>query len=202
MSKENRNCIELHPQQTAVPSESASPVRYPVWKSRTVPTPSELAKVPSPNAFCQSQLCLEIKYNLPYYLRKADLMRHLRGQHDKWWGKYTELYERSAFTYPTPRTGSGWDYTNASKGMLSRCKLYDSLFTAVLKLDITHVDDFGTYCRMVFVELNKLKPAFPLAPSSQAVFNGAVKDLMKFILRQAPEGYDVSTVPPPPNFAD
>ena len=204
MKKDTLGRVELHPAHSAVPAPEEQPEthpgRYPVWKTRAVPTPSELAKVPSPNAYCQSQLCLEIKYNLPYYLRKADLMRHLREQHDHWWGRYTSLYEKSAYTYPTNRTGSGWDYTNAAKEMLSRCKLYDSLFTQVLKLDLTHVDDFGAYCKLVFLELNKLKPAFPQAQCSQEVFEEAVRALMKFVLKQAPEDFDVSVVPPPPNF--
>ena len=172
------------------------PGRYPVRKTRTVPPPSELAKVPSPNAFCQSQLCLEIKYNLPYYLRKSDLMRHLRDQHDHWWGRYTALYNKSAYTFPTSKTSSGWDYTNAAKEMLSRCKLFDSLFMQVLKLDLTHLDDFGTYCKMVFLEINKLKPAFPSAPCSQEVFEESVKGLMKFVLKQAPENYDTGEMEP------
>ena len=134
---------------------------YPERKSPAVPPPAELARVPSSSAYCFSQLCLEIKYNLPYYLRKSDLMRYLRDQHDLWWAKYTVLYEKDAYTFPTTRTASGWDYTNSAKEMLSRCKLFDSLFTQVLKLDLCHVNDFGTYCKMVFLELNKLKPAFP-----------------------------------------
>jgi hypothetical protein len=200
VKKERTNRAEAPVVEHVAGQEGIEPGRYPVWKTRALPTPSELAKVPSPNAFCQSQLCLEIKYNLPFYLRKADLMRHLREQHDHWWGRYTALYEKSAYTYPTNRTGSGWDYTNAAKEMLSRCKLFDSLFTQVLKLDLTHVDDFGIYCRLVFQELNKLKPAFPTAPSSQSVFEESVRSLMKFVLRQAPDGYDTSVVEPPPNF--
>ncbi|MEM7245266.1 MAG: hypothetical protein AAF533_07965 [Acidobacteriota bacterium] len=164
--------------------------RYPIRKARTVPPPAELAKVPSSNAYCYSQLCLEIKYNLPYYLRKSDLMRQVRAQHDYWWGQYTLLYEKSAYTFPTDKTGTGWDYTNSAKAMLSRCKLFDSLFTQVLKLDLTHVDDFGTYCKMVFLEINKLKPAFPENPSSQSVFDESVRHLMKFVLKQAPDDFE------------
>ena len=80
--------------------------RYPELKKRSVPPPAELARVPSSNAYCYSQLCLEIKYNLPYYLRKSDLMRYLREQHDFWWAKYTLLYEKSAYSFPTSRTVS------------------------------------------------------------------------------------------------
>jgi len=163
---------------------------YPERKTRMVPPPAELARVPSSNTFCFSQLCLEIKYNLPYYLRKSDLMRYLRDQHDYWWGKYTVLYEKDAYTYPTTRNSQGWDYTNAAKEMLSRCKLHDSLYTQILKLDLTNVSDFGTYCKMVFLELNKLKPAFPDSQCSQAVFEAAVKDIMKFVLRQAPPDFN------------
>lgn len=181
---------------TAAPSSGggAAPAlrfgAYPERKTRAVPPPAELASVPSSSAHCFSQLCLEIKYNLPYYLRKSDLMRYLRDQHDFWWAKYTALYERDAFTYATTKTAHGWDYTNAAKEMLSRCKLYDSLFTQVLKLDLCHVADFGTYCKMVFLELNKLKPAFPDAPCSQQVFEASVRDIMKFVLRQAPADFD------------
>ena len=167
---------------------------YPERKGRAVPPPAELAKVPASNAYCYSQLCLEIKYNLPYYLRKSDLMRFLREQHDFWWAKYTLLYEKDAYTYPTSRMAAGWDYTNAAKEMLSRCKLFDSLFTQVLKLDLCHVNDFGAYCKMVFLELNKLKPAFPEAPCSQGVFELSVKDIMKFILKQAPVGFSTDPV--------
>jgi hypothetical protein len=167
---------------------------YPERKVPAVPPPAELARVASQSAFCHSQLCLEIKYNLPYYMRKSDLMRYLRGQHDFWWAKYSVLYDKNAYTYPTTRTSQGWDYTNAAKEMLSRCKLYDSLFTQVLKLDLTHVADFGTYCKLCFVELNKLKPAFPDAPCSQSVFEASVKDVMKFVLRQAPAGFDPHSV--------
>lgn len=162
---------------------------YPERKARTVPPPAELASVPSSNAHCFSQLCLEIKYNLPYYLRKSDLMRFLREQHDFWWAKYSALYERDAYTFPTTRTSHGWDYTNSAKEMLSRCKLHDSLFTQVLKLDLCHVGDFGAYCKMVFLELNKLKPAFPDAPCSQQVFEVSVKEIMKFVLKQAPPDF-------------
>lgn len=175
---------------TAIPFGS-----YPTRKTRAVPPPAELARVPSSSAYCHSQLCLEIKYNLPYFLRKSDLMRYLRAQHDYWWKRYTVLYDKSAYTYPTSRTGSGWDYTNAAKEMLSRCKLYDSLFTQVLKLDLTHVDEFGSYCRMVFLEINKLKPAFPDAPCSHDVFAESVRELMKFVLQQAPDDFE-----PAPEF--
>ena len=58
-----------------------------------------------------------------------------------------------------------------------------------LKLDLTHVDDFGAYCKMVFVEISKLKPAFPEAPCSQLVFEQCIKELMKFVLKQAPDDY-------------
>ena len=170
--------------------ERASPAAlapvYPERKTHAVPPPAELAKVPSSSAYCQSQLCLEIKYNLPYYLRKSDLMRYVRSEHDRWWGKYTLLYERNAYTYPTSRSSAGWDYTNAAKELLSRCKLFDSLFTQVLKLDLMHVNDFGTYCKLVFLEINRLKPAFPEAPCSQSVFESSVRDVMKFVLKQAP----------------
>lgn len=162
---------------------------YPERKVRTVPQPAELASVPSSSAHCFSQLCLEMKYNLPYYLRKSDLMRFLREQHDYWWAKYSALYERDAYTFPTTKTASGWDYTNPAKEMLSRCKLHDSLFTQVLKLDLCHVADFGAYCKLVFLELNKLKPAFPDAPCSQQVFEASVKDIMKFVLKQAPPDF-------------
>ena len=165
------------------------PGSYPERKTRAVPPPAELAKVPSSSAYCFGQLCLEIKYNLPYYLRKSDLMRYLRDQHDFWWAKYSALYERDAYTYPTTKSSQGWDYTNAAKEMLSRCKLHDSMFTQVLKLDLCLVADFGTYCKMVFLELNKLKPAFPDSPSSQQVFESSVKDLMKFVLKQAPADF-------------
>lgn len=168
---------------------SGDPV-YPERRVRAVPPPAELARVPSSSAFCQSQLCLEIKYNLPYYLRKADLMRYLRGEHDRWWAKYSLLYERNAYTYPTSRTSQGWDYTNAAKEMLSRCKLHDSLFTQVMRLDLMHVGDFGSYCKLVFLEMNRLKPAFPESPSSQSVFDGTVRDVMKFVLKQAPADFD------------
>ena len=167
---------------------------YPERTVRTVPPPAELAHVPSSAAYCFSQLCLEIKYNLPYYLRKSDLMRFLRDRHDYWWARYTSLYERDAFTFPTTRTAHGWDYTNAAKEMLSRCKLFDSLFTQVLKLDLCHTGDFGTYCKLVLMEMNKLKPAFPDAPCSQQVFEASMKDIIKFVLQQAPPGFDAELV--------
>lgn len=187
--------------KTATPRGSAKPKpvedarepgarRYPERHTHAVPPPAELARIPTSNAYCYSQLCLEIKYNLPYYLRKSDLMRFLRDKHDRWWEKYSELYHKDQYTYPTSKTPSGWDYTNAAKEMLSRCKLYDSLFTQVLKLDLTHVQDYGTYCKMVFVELNKLKPAFPTAACSQAVFETSIKEIMKFVLQQAPDDFE------------
>jgi hypothetical protein len=167
---------------------------YPERRTRAVPHPTELAKVPSSNVYCHGQLCLEIKYNLPYYLRKSDLMRYLRAEHDRWWAKYSVLYERNAYVYPTSKTASGWDYTNSAKEMLSRCKLYDSLFTQVLKLDFTHVNEFGSYCKMVFLELNKLKPAFPDSPCSQSVFESSIRDIMKYVLKQAPNDFDAGQV--------
>ena len=39
------------------------------------------------------------------------------------------------------------------------------------------------------LELNKLKPAFPDAPCSQQVFESSVKDIMKFVLKQAPSDF-------------
>lgn len=161
---------------------------YPEPRGRPA-APASITKAPPSTVFCSSQLCLEIKYNIAYYLRKCDLMRYLREQHDLWWAKYTGLYERDAYTYPTSRTAQGWDYTNAAKEMLSRCKLYDSLFTQVLKLDLAQVTDFGTYCKLVFLEINKLKPAFPDAPCSQTVFEHSVRDAMRCVLRQAPAGF-------------
>jgi hypothetical protein len=161
---------------------------YPEPRARpTAPVP--ITKAPPSTVFCSSQLCLEIKYNIAYYLRKCDLMRYLREQHDFWWANYTGLYERDAYTYPTSRNAQGWDYTNAAKEMLSRCKLYDSLFTQVLKLDLAQVSDFGTYCKLVFLEINKLKPAFPDSPCSQLVFEHSVRDAMRCVLRQAPAGF-------------
>ena len=169
-------------------SRAASVGPYPEPKARPV-MPAAITRAPPATVSCFSQLCLEIKYNVPYYLRKCDLMRYLREQHDFWWGRYTALYERDAYTDPTSRTASGWDYTNAAKEMLSRCKLFDSLFTQVLKLDLTHVGDFGSYCKMVFLEINKLKPAFPDAQCSHEVFEQSVREVMKFVLRQAPDGF-------------
>lgn len=199
MKKNRASEAELSPDAAAAAAapapESAPPSvpfgKYPERSTWTVPPPAELAKVPSSQAFCFSQLCLEIKYNLPYYLRKCDLMRFLREQHDFWWGRYSALYEKNAFTYPTSRTSTGWDYTNAAKEMLSRCKLHDSMFTQVLKLDLTHVTEFGSYCKLVFLELNKLKPAFPDSPCSQQVFEQSVREIMKFVLKQAPTGLAV-----------
>ena len=170
------------------PQKAASVGPYPEPKPRPA-TPPAITRAPPATVACFSQLCLEIKYNVPYYLRKCDLMRYLREQHDFWWARYTGLYERDAYTYPTSRTASGWDYTNAAKEMLSRCKLFDSLFTQVLKLDLTHVGDFGSYCKMVFLEINKLKPAFPDAQCSHEVFEHSVREVMKFVLRQAPDGF-------------
>ncbi len=167
---------------------------YPERKVRAVPPPAELARVPSSAAYCFSQLCLEIKYNLPYYLRKSDLMRFLRDRHDYWWARYSSLYERDAFTFPTTRTSQGWDYTNAAKEMLSRCKLFDSLFTQVLKLDLCHTNDFGTYVKLVLLEMNKLKPAFPDAPCSQQVFEASMKDILKYVMQQAPSGFDAQAL--------
>ena len=161
---------------------------YPEHTPRVIPA-GPITKAPPSTVFCFGQLCLEIKYNLPYYLRKCDLMRYLRDQHDTWWANYTQLYERDAYTYPTTRTSQGWDYTNAAKEMLSRCKLFDSLFTQILKIDLAHVDEFGIYCKLVFLEINKLKPAFPDTPCSQSVFETSVRDVMKYVLRQAPPGY-------------
>lgn len=188
--------VKPTPPETAPAVPEAGPPsvplgKYPERTTWTVPPPAELARVPSSSAFCFSQLCLEIKYNLPYYLRKSDLMRYLRTQHDYWWARYGDLYEKNAFTYPTSKTSTGWDYTNAAKEMLSRCKLHDSMFTQVLKLDLTHVTEFGTYCKLVFLELNKLKPAFPDSPCSQQVFEQSVRDIMKFVLKQAPSGFSV-----------
>lgn len=171
-------------------SPVATPVGgYPERRQHAVPPPAELARIPAQNAYCHGQLCLEIKYNLPYYLRKSDLMRFLRDRHDHWWALYSDLYQRNAYTYPTSRTPSGWDYTNQAKEMLSRCKLYDSLFTQILKLDLTHVQDFGAYCKLIFAELNKLKPAFPEAPASQQVFEQSLKEIMKFVMKQAPADF-------------
>ena len=185
--KKNSSTQLKAPQQIR-PTQPAALGSYPETKAR-VPVSGPITKAPPSTVFCYSQLCLEIKYNLPYYLRKCDLMRYLREQHDFWWAKYTALYERDAYTYPTSRTGQGWDYTNAAKEMLSRCKLFDSLFTQVLKLDLAHVGDFGAYCKMVFLEINKLKPAFPDAPCSHVVFEHSVRDVMRFVLRQAPAGF-------------
>jgi hypothetical protein len=42
----------------------------------------------------------------------------------------------------------------------------------------------------VFLEINKLKPAFPDAHCSHEVFEQSVRDIMKFVLRQAPEGFE------------
>ena len=170
------------------PSSVMTAGTYPEPKTRPV-QPGAITRAPPATVSCFSQLCLEIKYNVPYYLRKCDLMRYLREQHDFWWARYTALYERDAYTYPTTRTSSGWDYTNAAKEMLSRCKLHDSLFTQVLKLDFTHIADFGSYCKMVFLEINKLKPAFPDAQCSHEVFEQSVRDVMKFVLKQAPDGF-------------
>jgi hypothetical protein len=127
--------------------------------------------------------CFEMRYRAPLYLMKSELLRHLREEHDRWWVRYEALYERGAHQLGS-NGSSRRQYTPAAQEMLTRCRMHDNLFNSVMTIDLTTVQDFGNYCRRVFLEINKLKPAFPDSAISVGVFDETARSLRKLVMKQ------------------
>jgi hypothetical protein len=131
---------------------------------------------------CHHKLCFEMKYRTSLYLMKSDLLAHLRELHRVWWQRYEQLYEKGSYRLPSRTAASGWDYSIAAKEMLTRCRMFDALYNKVLEIDLVVVKEFGDYCKRVFMEINKLRPAFPDSPESVGVFDLEARDLRKFVM--------------------
>jgi hypothetical protein len=132
---------------------------------------------------CEYMQCFEMRYRAALYLMKSDLLRHLREEHDRWWARYERLYERGMHLLGTNGSGRA-QYTPVAQEMLTRCRMHDNLFNSVMTIDLTTVKDFGNYCRRVFLEINKLKPAFPESAVSVGVFDQTVRQLRKLVMKQ------------------
>ena len=132
---------------------------------------------------CEYMQCFEMRYRASLYLMKSDLLRHLREEHDRWWIRYERLYSRGAHI-TGPDGPSKPQYTPIAQEMLTRCRMHDNLFNSVMTIDLTTVQDFGNYCRRVFLEINKLKPAFADSAVSVGVFDQTVRQLRKLVMKQ------------------
>jgi hypothetical protein len=134
--------------------------------------------------YCQTRPCVELKHRLHLFLMKSEMLRHLREEHRRWWHQYDRLYAKGSVQEPSRNGGRSWDYSEPAKEMLTRCRMYDNLYNNLLTIDLMLVEDFGNYCKRVFTEINKLKPAFPEAAISVGVFDQTVRDLRKFVMLQ------------------
>ena len=124
------------------------------------------------------------------YLMKSDLLRHVREEHDRWWARYDRLYERGGHIRGNGngrRPDALPEYTPAAEEILTRCRAHDNLFNGVATIDLTTVKDFGSYCRLVFLEIQKLKPAFPGSAVSVGVLDQTARELRKFVMKQHEE---------------
>ena len=128
-----------------------------------------------------------MRYRPHLYLVKADLLGHLRDSHCLWWSRYEDIYEKGTHLVASKTSSNGVDYSNVAKEMLTRCRMYDNLFNSLLGFDLLQVNDFGNYCKRVFQEINKLKPAFPDSPASVGVFDATVREFRKFVMKQNAE---------------
>ena len=133
---------------------------------------------------CLYQFCVEVKYKMNLFQFKIDLLKHLRMEYENWAKVYDELYAEGTYTRSAQKRAEGWDYTDKAKEMITRCRMYDNLYNKILLLNLLDLDDFGNYCKKVFIEINKLKPAFSNSISSQSSFDQTVKELRKFVMVQ------------------
>ena len=139
---------------------------------------------------CEHMQCFEMRYRAPLYLMKSDLLRHVREEHDRWWARYDRLYERGGHIRGNGngrRPDALPEYTPAAEEILTRCRAHDNLFNGVATIDLTTVKDFGSYCRLVFLEIQKLKPAFPGSAVSVGVLDQTARELRKFVMKQHEE---------------
>ena len=132
---------------------------------------------------CQYQFCLDIKLNRPLYAMRSQLLRHLREEHDRWWRSYSDLYDRGKCMHVLDDDGT-WEYTDSAMEMITRCRAYDNLFNRVVEMDLLFTQDFGYYCKKVFIAINSLKPAFPASSVAVGTLDNAVKELRKFVMMQ------------------
>ena len=134
---------------------------------------------------CFYQLCLELKYVSEFYYLKSELVRYLRLEHEKWWKRYEDLYRKGLFVTKSPGPKPGWDYSSAAKEMLTRCRMYDNLYERIVAIDLFKIDDFGHYCKTIFSEINRLRPAFPDSSISQLSYDQTAKELRKYVMMQS-----------------
>jgi hypothetical protein len=134
---------------------------------------------------CQSKPCIELKHRRRLYLMKSEMLRFLREQHRHWWERYERLYDKGAHMRPQRNGNEEWEYSEAAKELLTRCRMFDNLYNNLLTIDLMMVDDFGNYCKRVFTEINKIKPAFPESAVSVGVFDVTLRDVRKFVMMQS-----------------
>lgn len=133
--------------------------------------------------YCYNKPCVELRHKLDLYLMKSELLRYLREEHGRWWSSYEKLYRKGTWR-SSPESSRTVEYSERAKEVLTRCRMLDTLFTSLLPMDLLAVDGFGHYCKLVFLEINRLQPAFPDSASSVTVFDEIVRELRKFVMLQ------------------
>jgi hypothetical protein len=144
---------------------------------------------------CFYQLCLEIKYIPEFYHLKSELVLYLRREHEKWWKRYDDIYKKGLYITRLSGSKNGWDYSSPAKEMLTRCRIYDNLYERIVGIDLFKVEDFGQYCKTIFSEINRLRPAFPDSSMSQLSFDQTARELRKYVMMQSNGGF-MEELPP------
>ena len=84
---------------------------------------------------CRSLPCKELRHKRDLYLMKSEMLGYLRREHRRYWALYEKLYDHGGWRQEQPDDENEKAYSDRAKELLTRCRMFDNLYTNLVRLD-------------------------------------------------------------------